>query len=544
MIPFKKITLSKQYLLQTADDGLELVDFVNLIAQHARIFQPARLPQVLEQDLTFSPKKSKFLLVDLNNFASFPTLAVGILVAALRSRGHNTEVLCPLSYDVPATQREHQERLIDHIKRRIHLTDWEPALGLRDAFRSLANNFGDRPHPILVKEVRRALGGQPDAILISAYLQHFSSVKTIAELAKDFGVPVILGGPAFNNAATAKVWASLKGVSVVVGAEVDRDLPALAECVVARGNILNHAGVFLPDGTSSNAAAPLQNLDAVPIPDFTDFPWNRYPVRIVPVMTGRGCQWDKCQFCSDVQSVSGRSFRTRSVENVLLEMQEQARRHETSNFLFLDLKLNSWPGMIRGIAKGIAGIVRGAEWVGTVHVDERPDNGLSRSDLEAAVEGGMRRISFGLESGSQRLLQSMRKGSSVARNSTFIKDAHAAGLSIRCTMFKGYPGETADDMESTFRFLEEHAPYIDRVRFNDFSIYPQTPIWHVLNDKTSVGTKVEVVRVDVQRGRINYRNMEARSFAYRKAKASALAVVYEINRRALRDSARQFDGLM
>ena len=69
----------------------------------------------------------------------------------------------------------------------------------------------------------------------------------------------------------------------------------------------------------------------------------------------------------------------------------------------------------------------------------------------------MRRVSFGLETGSQRLLDAMQKGSSVEANSEFIRNAHEAGLSVRCTMFKGYPGETAEDLEATADFLERHA---------------------------------------------------------------------------------------
>jgi anaerobic magnesium-protoporphyrin IX monomethyl ester cyclase len=264
----------------------------------------------------------------------------------------------------------------------------------------------------------------------------------------------------------------------------------------------------------------------------------------VPMMTGRGCQWDKCLFCSDVISVSGRTFRTRSVEKVLLEMQGQARRHESTNFLFLDLKLNSWPDMIRGIARGIGRIVQGAEWIGTVHVDQRPDNGLSRADLEAAAAGGMRRVSFGLESGSQRLLDAMHKGSSVERNSAFIRDAHAAGLSIRCTMFKGFPGETAADMEATARFLEDHAQWLDRVRFNAFTVHTGTPIWTAVTAKAEAAAGLNVTRADPRRARVDYRMTEAQSPAYRRAKARALEVVYQINSRQLRDTARQFDGLM
>lgn len=266
-------------------------------------------------------------------------------------------------------------------------------------------------------------------------------------------------------------------------------------------------------------------------------------MKIVPLMTGRGCQWDKCAFCSDVVSVSGRTFRTRSVENVLLEIQEQARRHETTNFVFLDLKLNSYPDMIRGLAAEIQRYVQGAEWVGTVHVDLRKDNGLSRQDLTAAVAGGMRRVSFGLESGSQRMLDLMNKGCDVERNSQFIEDAHAAGLSIRCTMFKGFPGETAADMEATAAFLEKHTHHLDRVRFNDFSLHEDTPIYKATLAHQGA-TPLEVTRIVARNAKVEYRNHETGSRGYRRAKARALQAVYEINRRQIRSTARQFDGLM
>ncbi|MGP6085768.1 B12-binding domain-containing radical SAM protein [Antarctobacter jejuensis] len=509
-----------------------------------RVLRPARTSDYVPTPHVKVSSGLRVLIVDLNNFSSFPTLAVGLLVASMRGRGHRVDVLCPLAHDVPATQRERQETLIDHFRRRIHLSDLRPFLQIRDGLRRLETIRVERAHPLVLREIRKALAMQPDAILISAYLQHFNSVAAIAKMARAQSVPVVLGGPMFNLPEVADTWRRIDGVSAVVGAEVDRDLPDLVEAMCRGNDPLAFPGVALPDGRRSVVAKPLHRLDQTPMPDFTDFPWDRYPGRIVPMMTGRGCQWDKCLFCSDVISVSGRSFRTRSVENVLLEMQEQARRHETTNFLFLDLKLNSWPGMIRGIAKGIGRYVQGAEWIGTVHVDNRQDNGLSRADLEAAAAGGMRRISFGLESGSQPLLDAMRKGSSVARNSAFIRDAHAAGLSVRCTMFKGFPGETAADMAATSQFLEEHAPYLDRVRFNAFSIYSGTPIWDAVNTKADEHAGLRVTSMDHRRARANYRNPNARTAEYRKAKARTLKLVYEINRRPLRDTARQFDGLM
>lgn len=488
--------------------------------------------------------KLRILMVDLNNFATFPTLAIGILVATLRNHGHEVKVICPLAHDVPAAQRERRESLMDHVKRRVHLSTLPMFRLSRDALRAARGWVNERPHPTVLREVARALEQGFDILLLSAYLQHYDTVGQLGKLARDRGVPVLLGGPMFNIADVAKAWSGLSGLAGVVGAEVDRDLCDLVEAVCEGRDISVFPGVTMPDGSRNTAARPLRNLDQTPVPDFTDFPWDRYPVRIVPIMTGRGCQWDKCVFCSDVISASGRTFRTRSVESVLLEMQEQARRHETANFLFLDLKLNSYPDMIRGIASEIQSYVQGAEWVGTVHVDQRRDNGLSRADLSRAVAGGMRRISFGLESGSQSLLDSMRKGSSVEGNSEFIRNAHEVGLSVRCTMFKGFPGETAGDMEQTARFLEVHSAFLDRVRFNEFSLQQDTPIYETVTKNGGTLGALEMRAVNSRIARAAYRNGADGDPAYRRAKARALRAVYEINCRAIRVSARQFDGLM
>ncbi|WP_252257612.1 B12-binding domain-containing radical SAM protein [Erythrobacter aurantius] len=483
----------------------------------------------------------RILIVDLNVFANFPTLAVGLLAASLRAAGRNVSILSPLAFDAPASERERRENLLDHLARLMHLTDFGPALRARDAMRQIRLGWIERPNSITRQAVIDALDQRPSIVLLSAYFNQFRAVEDIAAEARKRGIPVLVGGPMFNQGAVLDKWRQISGLVGIVGAEVDLSIGDIVDAAMSGEDLSRFPGVTLPDGKRAPPAPPLRHLDHTPIPDFRDFPWDRYPNRIVPVMTGRGCQWDKCAFCSDVISVSGRTFRTRSVENVLLEIQEQARRHNSTNFLFLDLKLNSWPDMLRGISQNIQKYVQGAEWVGTVHVDQRKDNGLSARDLKAAVDGGMRRISFGLESGSQRILDAANKGCTVEANRQFIRDAHQAGLSVRATMFKGFPGETAEDMEETANFLEENAAYLDRVRFNDFSLLPDTPIW---NDVRNSRTPLDIIRLDTQRGRAIYRNRDARSKDYRRAKRRALNAVYAINKRPLRDAARQFDGLM
>jgi len=483
-------------------------------------------------------------IVDLNNFSTFPTLAIGVLVASLRRERIPTEVLCPLNLGVGTLPREHRDTLADHLARKLHHASWRPYIGLRDTARWVRGRWMSRTDPVVMTAVREALARRPDVILLSAYLQHHETVRAIGEIAAAQGIPLLLGGAAFNIAEVADAWRDVPGLTAIVGGEMDLALPDMARTVVGGGDLLAFDGVILPDGRRSRPAPPLRGLDRVPVPDFTDFPWGRYPHRVVPVMTGRGCQWNRCLFCNDIATASGRTFRSRSPEVVLDELAFQARRYDSRGFIFLDLKLNSYPAMLRAIVAGIRTAVPGAEWIGTVHVDGRRDNGLDRADLEAMVGSGMRRISFGLESGSQRMLDAMDKGATVERNAAFLRDAHAAGLSVRATMFRGFPGETADDLAATARFLETNGRLIDRVRYNDFTVAMDTPIYATLRDAPERYPTLRLTGATPLNGRATYRNEGIAGRAYQRTNNRVLDAVYAINRRPIRAEASAFDGLM
>lgn len=488
------------------------------------------------------PPRRHALIVDLNNFSTFPTLAVGILVAALRRADVDVRVLSPLAHGVVAPAREHREGLSDDLMRRLHHATWAPLRLARNGARRARAWWSSRPDRRILHAVERELDQRPDIVLLSAYLQHHASVVEIGRLAAARGIPVLLGGPVFNMADTAEAWRTVPGLTAIFGGEAEVVLADLVRTICDGGDPCRFSGVLMPDGRRSAGAPPLRGLDQAPLPDYSDFPWHLYGFRVVPVMTGRGCQWNRCTFCSDVVSASGRTFRTRSVEGVLTEVAEQARRHDTRSFIFPDLKLNSWPGMFRGIAAGMQEAVPGAEWIGTVHVDTRRDNGLSGDDLAAAVASGMRRVSFGLETGSQRRLDAMDKGSTVDENAAFIARAHAAGLSLRCTMFKGYPGETAEDLAATADFLEAHAGQIDRVRYNDFTIHADTPIHARLAADPGAYPGFDVTGWDALRARADYASRSSR--AYRRQNRRILAAVHAINAKPVRCEAAAFDGLM
>jgi anaerobic magnesium-protoporphyrin IX monomethyl ester cyclase len=486
----------------------------------------------------------RVLVVDLNNFARYPTLAVGYLVAALRKAGHQVELFSPLAHGVPAVERERIETAWDQVQRRVFFSSRRGVEWARDRAVQLRSWWLRRPHPRMLAETDRVLEDPYDAILLSSYVDHFELCKEIAARAKQKGVPVLLGGPIFNVEEVAQEWLSIPGLSAIYGGEADLALGDVVSDLVAGSDLTRHPGVFLPDGSRGPSAPPLTRLDRLLTPDFTDFPWDVYPQPVIPMMTGRGCSWAACRFCGDVITANGRTFRSRPLESVLAEMQELSKRHASTDFIFLDIKLNSDRDMWKGLIDGVQEQVPGARWIGSVHVNTRDANGLSRRELDDAHRAGLTRVTFGLESGSQTVLDLMDKGTTVEFNARFLRDANEAGISVRSTVMQGYPGETAAELRKTVRFLEENEDYLDRVRLTRFKPLPGTRFQVEYEKNPERFSELESFTWDFRFSRASYLHPLTRRADYRSAKADLTRLVHRINRRSLRVGAEQFDGLM
>ena len=301
----------------------------------------------------------------------------------------------------------------------------------------------------------------------------------------------------------------------------------------------DHAGQ--PRG---RVAAPLQDLDAVPYPDYSDFAWSAYPNRIVPVITGRGCGWGACTFCSDVTSSAGRTYRSRSPANVLDELAQHHRRHDVTRFVFTDLKLNSNLDMWRSIIGGIQDAAPRAQWIGAVHAGTDADNGLRDADLRDAAKSGCARLTTGLESGSQRVADLMKKGTRLEGISAFLDGAARAGISSRCTMILGYPGETAEDVQASASFLAAHRHAIERVSLNRLQVITGTTLHRALKRKPGKFGDFRIVHEDHRNAQVSHRHELAGTDAHRKAVMRLLTEVHRINERELSPRAREFEGVM
>ena len=282
----------------------------------------------------------------------------------------------------------------------------------------------------------------------------------------------------------------------------------------------------------------------MPFPDYTDFPWHLYPNRIIPLITGRGCGWGVCTFCSDVTSTAGRTYRSRSPENVLEEIGVQSRRHETSLFAFTDLKLNSRLDVWEGLIRNMRDRAPGASWIGAVHVNAKQPHGLDATSLEAARRAGLVRLTTGLESGSQRVLDSMKKGTDLNVTSRFLHDAARAQISVRVTMIHGYPGETTADVLETAQYLEQHTAVIDRVMLNRFQVMLGPSFLRRFDDAPEGFPGVRAVKRVPRLAIASHQYAPAQGLRYARATQRLLSAVTRINRKQLNSRAVQFEGVM
>jgi radical SAM superfamily enzyme YgiQ (UPF0313 family) len=325
------------------------------------------------------------------------------------------------------------------------------------------------------------------------------------------------------------------------------NLPSIVRDLVNGGSLAGHDGVVTIDTHGKLVgvvAAPLDDLDAVPFPDYADFPWERYPNRIVPVITGRGCGWGACTFCSDITSTAGRSYRSRSPENVMAEIAHHASTLNVKRFVFTDLKLNSNIGMWNHLSDRMQEVVPGARWIGAIHAAASGDNGLSEAELQKTARSGCVRLTTGLETASQRVADLMKKGTTVNHISTFLKNATSAGISTRCTMIIGYPGETADDVQASADFLARNADSIERISINRLAVIDGTSLQKNIERHPERFNGFLTTKHNPAQAIREYSNDGLYSKQHRRAVLRLLNEAHNINCRPLADAAADFEGVM
>ena len=103
--------------------------------------------------------------------------------------------------------------------------------------------------------------------------------------------------------------------------------------------------------------------------------------------------------------------------------------------------------------------------------------GMTRTLLAKMKRVGVDHIYFGVESGSQTILDRMRKGYKVATIEQNLRDTHEVGIKTCINMLVGFPGETDETLAETAGFIKRNGANIDIFQtLNRFTIRPESPV--------------------------------------------------------------------
>jgi anaerobic magnesium-protoporphyrin IX monomethyl ester cyclase len=168
------------------------------------------------------------------------------------------------------------------------------------------------------------------------------------------------------------------------------------------------------------------------------------------MVTTRGCPYH-CNWCA--KPIWGQRYNTRSPENVVAEMQWLNERFHPDHLWFADDILGLKPGWLERFSE----LLHGAGL-------RVPFKCLTRADLvtdklaAALAQAGCETVWLGAESGSQKVLDAMQKGATVA--DIYQASARLRRNGIRVCFFLqfGYPGETWDDIQLTLKMVRECLP--------------------------------------------------------------------------------------
>jgi anaerobic magnesium-protoporphyrin IX monomethyl ester cyclase len=187
------------------------------------------------------------------------------------------------------------------------------------------------------------------------------------------------------------------------------------------------------------------------------------------LMTSRGCPW-ACTFCG-AETSWGRGFRANSIDYVLDAMESVSKRLPVKMIQIKDDTFTTNKKRVLALCKRMQEKKMGFFWSCDTRVDLLSDELLREMRL-----AGCQRLSLGVESGSQRILDLIDKKITPQEIIESTNLAKKYGIKVRYYMMLGNRGETQESFNETLAFLERAAPH--EYVFSCLSVYPGTRDFH------------------------------------------------------------------
>lgn len=351
--------------------------------------------------------------------------------------------------------------------------------------------------PDIFDPVNEIKSFNPQMIGMSCYTNTYKKALRLNEVLKrEFSEAVFVSGGVHATAKPLETMADLRP-DYLVYAEGERVMTQLVSMLDtgSEEDLENINGLYYwKDGQIKSNGPPdlIDDLDSIPFPARHLMSFDSYLVppgmirgfvkgRVTTIFTSRGCPYP-CTYCAS-SNVQGKKVRRRSPDNVIRELKILVNDYDLNGFYICDDLVTEDHDWILEFSEKLQTKKLDLVWACQSRVDTLDDEMLCAMKVSGCVQ-----IDFGVESGSDKTLKTMKKSTSVEAARRVFSMTKNSGIRSCATFIIGFPNETEQDMEETFNFAKEIRA--DYTAFYFLTPYPGTPIYHTAVENNWLDPKI------------------------------------------------------
>ncbi|MFH2070128.1 MAG: radical SAM protein [Elusimicrobiota bacterium] len=312
----------------------------------------------------------------------------------------------------------------------------------------------------------------PDVAGITATTALAPDAYRVASLCKKMGFLTVMGG------VHASIFPdeAMKYVDIVVKGEGEAAMLDIINKKIKSGlvtapYIKNIDDIPPPSRHLLQMDFYLRSKDRVPYIIYFAFVPPR--TKVASLLTSRGCPY-LCIFCHNTWR--GTPCRFHSAGRVISEIAYLKEKYDVKAVYFVEDNFFLNKKRVHEICEQMIQKRFNLIWGGSTRVDN-----IDMETLEMAKAAGCRLINFGFESGSQRILDLLKKGINVEDSKRAIEMCNRAGIMANGSFIIGNPTETMDDIEQTRKFIRENKITLPGIYIS--TPYPGTGLWKMAREQ-------------------------------------------------------------
>ncbi len=329
---------------------------------------------------------------------------------------------------------------------------------------------------------------QPKLVLTGGLSAHYQQIRCLVSVVRESSPEslVVVGGGIVT--ASPKLMFDFLNPDFIILGEGELTAVELADQLLGRIpielNAVDGIGYRKEDGTFflTNTRPPIMNLDSLPFPDLEGFGIEEYlslqqpndnlylyisdHPRFYPIISSRGCPYD-CTFC---YHPLGQKYRSRSVDNFMSEIEYVISKHDVRNVAIFDELISCDRDRLFEICRRMKKLSHPVRWMCQLRVDF-----IDEEMLQVMKDAGCFIVSYGFESASNEVLQSMKKSISKEQISRALQLSRTSGIGVQGYFIFGDPAETLESARETIAFWKSHADY--HITLGFVRPYPGSELW-------------------------------------------------------------------